>query len=248
MLGIFFAFLDRLEDRRGIGDFGENVEILAADPQLLEDLLNHHPGLAPLFAADPFELIEILGPQNLGDRHVAEDHQLILPPLPDDQVVIGHMGFDQAQIDLVVLDLLHDLPAHFDDEFHIVVDHFAQGIETLSREDIVADGEGGSQFEGDLFVDDLENVSFGFMDTLLQPHRDFVELLPGVGETDPVLLAFDHLGVQVPLDELDLLGHRRLGDPQLGRSPGEASLPHHRQKCLQFREIFQHSPLLLPLS
>ena len=131
MFGIFFCPFDGLKHRRSIGDFAEDVKIFTAYPQLLEHFLQYFARLTPLFSADPFEFVEILRTQNLGQRNIAEDNQLIFSPFADHKIVVDNRGFDKPEIDLAFADHLGDFPAHLDGELDVIVDHLTECVETL---------------------------------------------------------------------------------------------------------------------
>ena len=73
-----------------------------------------------------------------------------------------------------------------------------------------------------------------------------VQGLARLGQLQPPVGAQEEAQVQVPLQEVDLLDHRRGGDVELLRSPVEAAGLGHGEEGFQLGVVHGASPSLLP--
>ncbi len=193
---------------------------------LVEVFGDDFAGTGTLFAADKGIVGDIRDLDLVPFRDLVirwtDQHELIVPAHRDHQVLIGHRGLHDPDVDLIVLNHVHD--AHGVGYLQAQLDVGKLVLELTEQRGDAILGDGGTGTDHQ-HPDDIAGESTHLVVHLVvqadDPFGVDVDLLAGFGEADLVVGAVEQAGVEILFQLPDLEGHRRLGHVQRLRGLGK---------------------------
>lgn len=174
----------------------------------------------------------------------AEHHQFVLHPGLHLDVRMPAVALDQAQVQLVVGDLLHHLGGVVHVQAHPAVRLALHEGADQQRGQVVADGQGGTEVEGAEGGLAVEQV-LDFLAAVEQRHRLRQQLAAEGIEGQALAGAVEQLAVELSLQLAERGAGRRLRQRQPLGGAGDALLLGHGDEHLELAEGEFHPGFLV---